>query len=185
MKRISIAQGSWQYVPGYLDGGQADRLLSWLLRKVSWQTEEIFLFGQKRQVPRLVAWFGDAGCCYRYSHIDHPCTGWPQPLMPLTEKVGNTVGARPDFLLLNRYRSGSDSMGWHADDEEMVGHVISSISLGCTRRFLIRTEPGRAATKLDLEHGSLLLMDRRLPHCLPKTKRPIGERVNLSFRTLA
>lgn len=75
-------------------------------------------------------------------------------------------------------------MGWHRDDEVMASTRIVSLSLGAERRFRLRPESGRGSVGMDLEHGSLLLMDGRIPHCLPKTRRPVGERVNLSFRVL-
>jgi alkylated DNA repair dioxygenase AlkB len=43
-------------------------------------------------------------------------------------------------VLLNLYRNGVDSMGWHSDDERELGErpVIASVSLGATRRFRLR-----------------------------------------------
>jgi len=49
----------------------------------------------------------------------------------------------------------------------------------------------RKDLKLDLElpHGSLLLMggatQHHWVHALPKTRRPVGERINLTFRRVA
>jgi alkylated DNA repair dioxygenase AlkB len=182
-KRASIAQAGWEYVPGYLGGNDADRLLYWLLNEVRWRSEHIQLFGQRRRVPRLVAWFGDAGCSYRYSNTEHSGSGWPWQLEALRDEIGRTVACHQNFVLLNRYRNGSDSMGWHTDDEPMVGQTVASLSFGSTRRFLIRPQVGQPSAKLDLEHGSLLLMNSNLRHCLPKSARPLDERINLSFRS--
>lgn len=179
----SIAQADWEYIPGYLSRACADRLLNWLTNNVNWQSEQIQLFGQQRQVPRLVAWFGDGGCSYRYSKLEHPGIGWPSPLLALRDDIGKTLACDQNFVLLNRYRNGSDSMGWHADDEPTMGPTTASLSLGSTRRFLIRPQAGQSSARLDLEHGSLLVMKSHLRHCLPKSTRPLAERINLSFRS--
>ncbi|MBP9129397.1 MAG: alpha-ketoglutarate-dependent dioxygenase AlkB, partial [Steroidobacteraceae bacterium] len=92
-------------------------------------------------------------------------------------------------VLLNLYRDGRDGMGWHADDEPELGRepVIASVSFGATRRFKLRHRRSRiAACTLDLAHGDLLLMagvtQHLYLHAVPKTARPVGARVNLTFR---
>ncbi|HEY5645070.1 MAG TPA: alpha-ketoglutarate-dependent dioxygenase AlkB [Pseudomonadales bacterium] len=182
-RAASIPNGC-QYVPGYLPSREATRLFEWLLENVSWRTEPVRMFGRTHSAPRLVAWCGDEGLNYRYSGSDHQGQGWPAQLDCLRPRLVREWGCRFNFLLLNRYRSGADRMGWHRDDEPMTSRTIASLSLGATRRFLIRPDPGRPSIPLTLEHGSLLLMDRLLPHALPSTRRQVGQRVNLSFRSL-
>jgi alkylated DNA repair dioxygenase AlkB len=106
--------------------------------------------------------------------------------------VRELSGAEFNAVLLNLYRDGRDGMGWHADDEPELGRnpVIASVSLGATRRFCLRHRR-RRDLKLDLPlpHGSLLLMagatQHHWLHALPKTQRPVGERINLTFRRVA
>ncbi len=179
----SIANG-WQYVPGYLAPDVARDLLRGLLARPIWQEERIVLFGRERRVPRRVAWFGDEGVCYRYSGLPHRAGGWLPGLRRIRDELARETGLAFNFLLLNRYRDGRDCMGWHRDDEAMVSHRIASLSLGAERRFLLRPVPGEPSLRLDLAHGSLLIMDGRIPHALPRTRRAVGERVNLSFRVL-
>ena len=99
-------------------------------------------------------------------------------------------------MLANGYRDGNDSMGWHSDDEPELGPnpCIASLSLGAERAFLLRPRKPDAAGKrpsarLVLAHGSLLVMrgasQARYQHCLPKTRRPVGPRINLTFRRVA
>jgi alkylated DNA repair dioxygenase AlkB len=171
-------------VPGFLAADEGHALLAWLLAGADWQSEEIRLFGRARRVPRLVAWYGDAGLCYRYAGASHPARGWPARLAAVRDRLNDRTGERFNFVLLNRYRNGDDGMGWHRDDEAMSSRCVASISLGAARRFLIRPRPGAPSERLTLAHGSVLLMDRFLPHALPKTRRSVGERVNLSFRSL-
>ena len=186
----SINQAGFRYVPGYLDENCADSLLCWFLTETIWRSEEVTLFGKRHLVPRLIAWFGSRGQSYRYSGQDHIAQGWPGELLSLRSRIGGELGSLPDFLLLNRYRSGEDAMGWHTDDEVQplaagpLSHYIASVSLGATRRFLLRPCADQPSVPLDLEHGSLLLMDPRIPHTLPRTRRSVTERVNASFRVL-
>lgn len=166
----------------YRELPQADFWLSWWLNTPAWHQEKLQMFGQWRQVPRLLAWFGDAGLNYRYSGADHVCTGWPPALSSLRSWTETTYGVPYNFVLANRYRNGQDSMGWHADDEpELLGDVCS-ISLGAARRFLIATPSGRCA--MDLSHGQVIRIPRSWRHALPKTRRVVGERINLTFRQL-
>jgi alkylated DNA repair dioxygenase AlkB len=104
--------------------------------------------------------------------------------------VACELGLTFDSVLANRYRDGRDSMGWHSDDEKELGPdpVIASVSLGAGRRFRLRhrSRPDLATLDLVLEHGSLLVMQgatqHHWKHCLPRTARPVGERINLTFR---
>jgi alkylated DNA repair dioxygenase AlkB len=176
---------STSYQPGWLDGAAADALLLVLRDEVIWRQEAVHLFGRRCRVPRLVAWFGDAGLNYRYSGTDHICGGWIPALASLRDRLSDLTGFHPNLVLLNCYRDGRDAMGWHRDDETGLGAMVASVSLGAPRRFRIRPPGTETAVALVLEHGSLLLMDGRASHTLPRTQRPVGERINLSFRRLA
>lgn len=171
--------------PSYLPADEADDLLSWSLSRVDWRSERIRLFGKAVLVPRLIAWFGDPGICYRYSGIDHIARGWPQELDAVRERICRECSADFNFVLLNRYRDGADSMGWHRDDEPALSGPVASLSLGASRRLRVRVAGRSDSLPLDLGHGALLIHERHLPHALIKTRRRVGERINLSFRTVA
>lgn len=175
----------YRYLPGFLAPDEATALFERLRREAPWQQEWLTLYGRRTPVPRLIAWCGDDGLNYRYSGTDHPCTGWLAALGPLRRRLMDALGVHSNMVLLNRYRDGSDCIGWHSDDERGLADRIVSVSLGARRRFLLRVDPGRSESlRLDLEHGSALLMDGRLRHALPRTRRPVGERINLTFRRL-
>jgi alkylated DNA repair dioxygenase AlkB len=116
----------------------------------------------------------------------HPLP-WHPALLEIRERLADCTDAIFNSVLANAYRDGSDSMGWHRDDEPELGPqpVVASVSLGAARRLLIR-EPGKRSLGLTLEAGSLLIMQgdfqRRYQHALPKTRRPVGLRVNLTYR---
>jgi alkylated DNA repair dioxygenase AlkB len=124
---------------------------------------------------------------YTYSKITMPALPWTPTLAALRDKVEAVTGVRPNFVLCNYYRTGSDSVSWHADDEKELGPnpFISSVSLGAERDFLLKHRSGEQVT-VRLVSGSLLVMDGPLQtfwqHSIPKTKSPVGGRINLTFR---
>ena len=168
---------------------EADEMLAVLCSRIDWQQEDIVIFGERRRVPRLVAWHGDPGTAYTYSGTAHEPLPWTPELQRVRHRAEELTGHRYNSVLLNLYRDGRDGMGWHADDEPELGHepVIASVSFGATRRFKLRHRRSRsAANTLDLAHGDLLLMagatQHHYVHAVPKTARPVGARVNLTFR---
>jgi len=178
----SIAQPLLLHIPNYLNTFAADVLLRWAVSQVAWRREQIRMFGRDIMSPRLVAWFGNIDVHYRYSGLDHAALGWPDALTELRGSLARDFGFTSNFVLLNRYRSGRDSMGWHADDESALEGPVVSVSLGSSRYLQLRSTRQAPSSRLLLEHGALLLHDRSYYHAVPKTRRPKGERVNLTFR---
>lgn len=159
---------------------------------MAWRQERIRVYGREHAVPRLTAWYGDRGATYTYSGIRHEPQPWSPTLVAMRERIEAAAGARFNSVLLNRYRTGADSNGWHADDEPELGPapVIASVSLGAARRFALRRRgETRRLVTLVLEHGSLLIMSGRsqqeYQHTVPKEARVAGERINLTFRLVA
>ena len=171
---------------------EASQLFDALIPGIDWRQEEVLIFGQRRPVPRLVAWHGDPGASYTYSGTPHDPLPWTRPLERIRSRLFELTGSRFNSVLLNLYRDGRDGMGWHADDEPELGRdpVIASVSLGAPRRFCFRHRRDRSQ-KLDvtLSHGSLLLMSgatqHHWVHAVPKTSLPAGRRLNLTFRNVA
>lgn len=189
---LALVDGEARLWPAAFGPEEAANLFASLRAGIQWRQEEIVIFGQRRQVPRLVAWHGDPGASYRYSGTDHRPEPWTPVLERIRARVGELSGTEFNAVLLNLYRDGRDGMGWHADDEPELGRdpVIASVSLGAPRRFCLRHRR-RKDLKLDLDlpQGSLLVMAGPLQHhwvhALPKTRRPVGERINLTFRRVA
>ena len=187
-----IADGRLRYWACAFDPQQSDRLLRELRRGIEWQQEEILIFGRRRRVPRLVAWHGDPLARYTYSGTRHEPLPWTAALLEIRARVEALTGDTFNSVLLNLYRDGADSMGWHADDEPELGRnpQIASVSLGATRRFRLQHRRRKSEVlSLDLGHGSLLLMagetQHHWRHCVPKTAAPVGERINLTFRRIS
>ena len=176
-------------IEDFLDPDAARRWMTRLCTAIPWRQEHITLFGSTHPLPRLTCWIGDPGCTYTYSGL----TQHPQPwgiLAPLRQQISARVGTHFTAALANRYRSGSDTVSWHADDEPELGvnPTIASLSLGATRRFVLKHRTREARLALELPPGSLLVMSgttqQHWLHSLPRTRKPVGERINLTFRRL-
>ena len=178
----------FHYFPGWLS--DADALNTELWGSLAWSEREIVLFGRPVMQPRLVDWYADPGVAYRYSGITLGPKPWPASLDRVRNRLNEAFGTGFNSVLCNAYRDGADSMGWHADDEPELGRepAIASVSLGAIRRFRIRPRGGGASVGVDLEPGSLLMMQGRsqeqFQHALPKTLRAVGLRINLTFREI-
>ena len=139
-------------------------------------------------VPRMTAWFGDAD--YTYSGICHRAAPFPAVVQRLREWAENISGASYNAVLLNLYRNGSDSVGWHSDNEAGLGDrpTIASLSLGATRRFQLRHRRTKEMITLELREGHWLIMSgetqRFWLHQVPKTTATVGRRINLTFRRM-
>ncbi|OGX88395.1 alpha-ketoglutarate-dependent dioxygenase AlkB family protein [Hymenobacter glacialis] len=191
---IPLPQADLLFDPDFLPAAEANALLAHFIADVAWEQRAIRMFGRELPQPRLTAWHGDPAARYTYSGLTWEPRPWTPPLRDLCQRLEASTGARFNSVLLNYYRDGRDSMGWHADDEPELGTapIIASLSLGATRRFRLRpigSRAGLAPIGLDLPNGSLLLMrgltQQHWQHALPKTARPAGPRLNLTFRWVA
>jgi alkylated DNA repair dioxygenase AlkB len=175
-------------INGFIPADRAMRFYDILHDGLAWQTESIKLYGKTVPVPRLVCWYGNPGAVYQYSGVRHEPLPWTAELRQLKEAIEAFTGQAFNSVLGNLYRDGRDSMGWHADKEKELGRdpYIASLSLGATRLFRLQHNKRRETVETDLSAGSLLLMSGALQHhwrhCVPKTRQPVGGRINLTFR---
>ena len=187
---LELPDADIHYISQFLHPKSADFLFKTLLAAVCWTQPRIRIAGRSIDSPRLAAWYGDPGTVYRYSGLINEPLPWLDELAELRRQVEDWTGCRFNSVLLNLYRNGQDSMGWHSDSEKELGScpVIASISLGAARRFLLRHKKRKALAvqSFALEHGSLLLMRGTTQQCwrhaVPRTRREVGQRMNLTFR---
>src|SRR6516225_428077 len=164
------------------------KITACLAETMPWRIETACLFGREMPVPRMTAWFGDAD--YTYSGICHRAAPFPAVVQRLREWAQNISGASYNAVLLNLYRNGADSVGWHSDNEAGLGDcpTIASLSLGATRRFALRHRTTKETITLELTEGRWLIMagetQRFWIHQVPKTTAPVGRRINLTFRRM-
>lgn len=189
---LPLPDGEAQYDSAFLEQTDADRYYTTLLQEIDWRQEQITIFGKKMDQPRLIAWHGDTGKSYTYSQLTLSPSLWTPALTEIQNLLQINTGIRFNSVLLNLYRTGTDSMGWHSDDEPELGPepIIASISLGAIRRFRFRHRHDKhiPSKGIDLTHGSLLLMrgatQTNWQHALPKTARKVGSRINLTYRVI-
>ena len=172
------------YHPGWV--ADAAELYDRLANELVWEHPEITMFGRRHLTPRLTAWLGEGS--YTYSGIVNQPQPWPPVLLAVRDRLADELDVTFDSCLANLYRDGTDSMGYHSDDEPELGPrpVIASVSLGARRRFVVRHRVTRERWVWELGEGDLLVMREEsqsdYAHAVPKTTRPLGPRLNLTFR---
>ncbi len=186
---IDLAGADIRLFPYYFDTDEADYYLKELLTQVEWSEQVIKLYGKEHKVPRLSAWYADDNKSYEYSGLRTVGLPWLTILKDIKNKLQDVCDTPFNSVLVNRYRNGSDSVGWHADDEPELGcnPVIASLSFGEERTFHLKHKYDKSLkTSIVLPHGSLLLMQGATQshwlHQIAKSKRDMDERINLTFR---
>lgn len=181
--------GEVRLYAGAVPPAEANRLFAALMEVTPWRQETATVMGRRLPIPRLTAWHGEKG--YVYSGIRMDPAPWSEPLLRLKRAAQELAGQQFNSVLLNLYRNGRDSVSWHADNEPGLGRepVIASVSLGALRRFQLKHRRSKELIALDLPHGSCLIMagatQHHWLHQIPKTARPVGPRINLTFRRMS
>jgi len=188
---LPLPDAAITYYPQFLETTYASEVFQKLMKATVWQQDDIKIFGKIYKQPRLTALYGDEGKSYSYSNI----TMHPNPMTPLLKEIKSKIElvTQTTFntVLLNLYRDGNDSNGWHSDNEKELGRnpVIASVSLGAKRSFKLKHRGDKKLNyKIFLNHGSLLLMQGETQHHwlheLPKSKKITEPRINLTFRVI-
>ncbi|WP_281540801.1 alpha-ketoglutarate-dependent dioxygenase AlkB family protein [Maribacter aestuarii] len=187
---LSLPDADVNYYPNFLSPEVADSYFKILKKSIAWQQDDIKVFGKVYPQPRLTALYSNNDKAYSYSNITMYPKAFSPELLQLKEKIDTLANCEFTTCLLNLYRNGRDSNGWHADNEKELGQnpIIASVSLGAERFFHMKHNTKPEKHKLLLEHGSLLLMKGETQHFwkhqIAKTAREIGERINLTFRII-
>jgi alkylated DNA repair dioxygenase AlkB len=179
------------YYPNFFDSIHSDEIFQELIIGIPWQQDDIKVFNKIHPQPRLTALFGNQGKPYSYSNIIMQPHSWSMLLKKIKSLVEDKSNANFTTVLLNYYRNGKDSNGWHADNEKELGinPIIASLSFGAERVFQLKHNSiPDLKQNIILEHGSLLIMKGTTQHFwkhqIPKTAKPIGARINLTFRVI-
>lgn len=190
LQAVPLPDAEIQLDNGWLAPTEASALFDTLRSGIAWDNHPVRLFGREHPAPRLSCWIGDGDASYRYSGVVRTPQPWSPPLADLRDRLCAALEAPFNSVLANLYRDGRDAMGWHSDDEPELGAspVIASVSLGATRRFVLKHRRGDTRLALELAPGSLLVMrgatQANYRHALPRTARPVGPRINLTFRVV-
>jgi alkylated DNA repair dioxygenase AlkB len=189
--KLDMVDADVSYFPDFFSLEESKLLYQNLTEKIKWQQDFIKIYGKTIPLPRLTAWYGETDKNYSYSGILMKPHKWNSDLLLIKEKVETIAKVNFNGLLLNFYRNGVDSMGWHADNEPELGinPVIASVSFGETRLFQFKhQENSNLKSQIALENGSLLLMQgitqHKWLHQIPKTTKILKPRINLTFRVI-
>lgn len=176
------------YYPDFLDGSTATDFFMEFLN-LDWQQNQMFINQAMIDVPRKECLYGDTNTSYKYANIEMKAKTWNQPLLSLRSKIMEVFDYKFNIVFGNLYNDGSHSIGWHSDEDSKMGidPAIASVSFGAVRKFSFMEKEERSTENIWLDHGSLLIMkegcQRTHLHSLPKTKKIVGQRVNLTFRS--
>jgi alkylated DNA repair dioxygenase AlkB len=169
--------GDVAFYPAFLGFEEGDALVAELLATTKFAADSRLMYGKRVAVPRETAGRGD--------RMTQP---WTPQLVVVRERLEALLGTEFDYVFVNRYRDGRDSVAWHGD-HEVTGKVVASLSLGATREFDFR--PKRESDlrprtiALDLAHGDLVVMrgetQRYWEHRVRKDPHVHEQRINLTF----
>ena len=168
----------------------SNELLKKLISDLPWESMAIKMFGKDITIPRLQCWVGDKGCDYKYSGKKLNRQDWTTDLIMIREKIYKELNIDFNSVLVNYYRDGKDSMGWHSDNERELGPnpTIASISFGSERDLVFRNKINKEVLPIPQTHGCLILIDgktqKNWQHAIKKTRKVIGPRINLTFRNI-
>ena len=173
----------------------ANTLYNTLLTDLPWQPDIVTLFGKTHVTTRQIVWMGDTEADYQYSGHVRQTVPWSSTVFHVKRYVEQAlakIGVIANFntCLLNYYPTGSDGMGYHADDEKELGQkpIIASLSLGATRKFVFKHKKTQDKVELYLESGQLVVMHGDTQtfwkHTITKTKTVSEGRISLTFRQM-
>lgn len=191
-ENILPRDGQVFYYPDFLSPSESQNLFIKLKEEIAWEHRPIKIFGKEVMQPRLISWHGDQGAQYSYSQLTLDPKPWTTELKVIKEKLQLFTDEVFNSVLLNFYRNGRDSNGWHSDDEPELGSrpTIASVSLGVSRDFIMRHKADhQLKVRLPLLSGSLLIMQGESQeywqHTLPKRTGVQQGRINLTYRKIS
>ena len=182
--------GQAHYFGKIINAEQKHIYFNELLNKIEWTNENLVMFGKEITTKRKVAFYADRLIEYTYSNKTKKGLEWTPLLIEIKQLVSSYTGSNYNACLLNLYHDGAEGMGWHSDDEKEIipNSSIASLSLGAERKFALKHKATKETKSILLEHGSLLEMlgsfQKHWLHSMPKSKKIVAPRINLTFRQM-
>lgn len=188
---IPIPDAEVSFYRNFFDDEESDKFFKILFNEIKWRQEKVKMYGKEINLPRETAWYGDKDKSYTFSGIYLKPEPWTSTLVQIKEKIEKIAKVQFNSVLLNLYRDGKDGISWHTDAEPELGQnpTIGSVSFGGTRRFVLKHKQNKnLKSEIELTNGSFLLMAGKTQHFwqhqIPKTKKPVNPRINLTFRNI-
>ncbi|MCS6906045.1 MAG: alpha-ketoglutarate-dependent dioxygenase AlkB [Bacteroidia bacterium] len=189
--KIVIPNGLIYHIPEFIPLQESKKLFIFLVRSLFWRKDSIQLFGKKIMQPRLTAWYGEPNLVYTYSGLELQTIPWTYTLLQIKNQIEATGIGNYNAVLINYYRNGNDSVGYHADDEPELGYcpIIAILSLGETRKLQMKPKKSKDSTlSFMLKNGDLFIMAGATQHFwyhqIPKEKTIKNPRISLTFRKI-
>ena len=182
--------GRADYYGKIITNMEANLYFEILLQNIVWKNDEAIILGKHIITKRKTAWYGDSDYLYTYSNTTRRALPWTSELRDLKQLVEKLTETKFNSCLLNLYHDGNEGLAWHSDDEEVLRRngTIASLSFGAERKFSLKHKKTKQTISIVLEHGSLLVMKDETQvywlHSLPKTKKIVMPRINLTFREI-
>lgn len=190
-EEFSLPDAEIKFYPNFFDEAESNLMFENLFKEIKWRSDKIKLYGKEYALPRKTAWYGEQEKTYKYSGIEMFPEPWTPTLLKIKNGIEDVIDIEFNSVMMNLYRDGNDGISWHTDAEPELGKnpVIGSISFGQARRFMLRhREIKKLKFEVELTHGSLLIMAGKTQHFwqhqIPKTKKKLDARINLTFRTI-
>ncbi|MEY4603911.1 MAG: hypothetical protein RIT43_1203 [Bacteroidota bacterium] len=190
MQRTEVKDGWIGFLKGFIGDSEGNELFERLKNSIEWEQGNIVLFGKRHLIPRMESFHSMNGETYGYSGKRLKVAPFDDILLDLKDRIERASNHSFNSVLINFYRDGMDSNGWHADNEKELGlnPAIASLSLGATRKFQLKHIEHEDLIQFDLAHGDLLLMGGSLQHFwkhqIPKQPKIKDARINLTFRKI-
>lgn len=163
------------------------------LMTLNYEQSQISVYGSKVNLPRLQSWMADGPETKPSLYQSQKYTPWSSEVLQVKLALEELYDTHFDYVLINYYRNGNDSISYHSDGEAIGEgrNIICGVSVGAPRKFVLRHKEwkSRNIQKLEwmLTSGSLITMignatQTHWHHSVPKSKKITRPRFNLTFR---
>ena len=198
MQDLKLEDGSTcLLVRGVFSQDECIPIMKRLGEDIDWHRKTIRVYGKECRQNRTTAQYGEVGCSYSYSGIEHTGSGYIPEVVKYVQQIGTKrlidLGAILDnnfnYFLLNHYKDGTENIGEHSDDESGLTGPIVSFSFGASRFFDIRKKSDRSKLRINVHSGDCIVMSgdmqRHYKHGVPIQRKILSERFNITLRQIA
>jgi alkylated DNA repair dioxygenase AlkB len=147
---------------------------------------------QREDSPRRECWMTDTNEPYTYGSGRGVRTYHPVVWHPTAKRFQGSISMKfvqkLEGCFANGYVNERQHLGWHSDNSPEMddNRFIAILSFGAERDIYFRKIGERDTTKVNMPHGSLLIMPIGFQltheHKIPKHWEPCGKRISFTYR---